>query len=99
MSNKDRTQLPEKVLTGLRKALRKLVESSADNNESLVIADKDGNIKIVPAKELMILYDREIYKRKKELDQALNSYNKISINAFYFLSEDETSSLILYSSY
>ena len=49
--------------------------------------------------ELMILYDREIYKRKKELDQALNSYNKISINAFYFLSEDETSSLILYSSY
>ena len=55
MSNKDRTQLPEKVLTGLRKALRKLVESSADNNESLVIADKDGNIKIVPAKELLPL--------------------------------------------
>jgi hypothetical protein len=55
MSNKDRTQLPEKVLTGLRKALRKLVESSADNNESLVIADKDGNIKTVPAKELLPL--------------------------------------------
>ena len=55
MSNKDRTQLPEKVLTGLRKALRRLVESSADNNESLVIADKDGNIKIVPAKELLPL--------------------------------------------
>jgi len=55
MPNKDRTQLPEKVLTGLRKALRKLVESSADNNESLVIADKDGNIKTVPAKELLPL--------------------------------------------
>ena len=55
MSNKDRTQLPEKVLTGLRKALRKLVESGADNNESLVIADKDGNIKTVPAKELLPL--------------------------------------------
>jgi len=55
MSNKDRTQLPEKVLTGLRKALRKLVESSADNNESLVIADKDCNIKTVPAKELLPL--------------------------------------------
>jgi len=55
MSNKDRTQLPEKVLTGLPKALRKLVESSADNNESLVIADKDGNIKTVPAKELLPL--------------------------------------------
>ena len=55
MSSKDRTQLPEKVLTGLRNALRKLVETSAANNESLVIADKDGNVKIVPAKELLPL--------------------------------------------
>ena len=55
MSSKDRTSLPEKVLTGLRKALRKLVENSAANNESLVIADKDGNIKTVPAKELLPL--------------------------------------------
>ena len=55
MSNKDRTQLPEKVLTGLRKALRKLVENSAANDENLVIADKDGKIKTVPAKELLPL--------------------------------------------
>ena len=55
MASKDRIQLPEKVLTGLRKALRKLVESSAANNESLVIADKEGNIKTVPAKELLPL--------------------------------------------
>jgi hypothetical protein len=57
MINKDKTQLPEKVLAGLRKALRKLVESSAANNESLVIADKDGNIKTVPAKELLPLVE------------------------------------------
>jgi len=55
MSSNDRIQLPEKVLTGLRKALRQLVETSAANNENLVIADKDGNIKTVPAKELLPL--------------------------------------------
>jgi hypothetical protein len=47
------SELSEKVLTGLRKALRRLIENSAANNESLVIADKDGNIKTVPAKELL----------------------------------------------
>jgi hypothetical protein len=51
----DRAELSEKVITGLRKALLKLVENSAANNESLVIADKDGNIKTVPAKELLPL--------------------------------------------
>ncbi len=51
----DIAELSEKVLIGLRKALRKLVESSAANNENLVIGDKDGNIKIVPAKELLPL--------------------------------------------
>ncbi len=51
----DIAELSEKVLIGLRKALRKLVESSAANNENLVIGDKDGNITIVPAKELLPL--------------------------------------------
>lgn len=55
MPSKDRTQLPEKVLAGLRKALRKLVENSAANDDTLVIADKHGNIKTVPAKELLPL--------------------------------------------
>ncbi len=50
-------ELSEKVLTGVRKALRKLVETSAANNESLVIGDKDGNIKIVPAKDLIPLVE------------------------------------------
>lgn len=52
-------ELTEKVLTGLRKALRQLIESSAVNNESLVIADKDGTIKTVPAKELLPLVQND----------------------------------------
>ena len=55
MANEDKIELPEKVLTGLRKAIRKLVESSAANNENLVIGNKEGEIKIVPAKELLPL--------------------------------------------
>jgi hypothetical protein len=45
--------LAEKVLQGMKKALRKLVETSARNNEDLVIGDKDGKIKIIPAKDLL----------------------------------------------
>lgn len=43
----------EKVLAGLRKAIKKLVETSAKNDEELVIGDKDGKIKSVPAKDLL----------------------------------------------
>lgn len=43
----------EKVMIGLKKALRKLAEEAALNNESLVVGDKDGNVKSVPAKELL----------------------------------------------
>jgi ATP-dependent RNA circularization protein (DNA/RNA ligase family) len=46
-------ELGEKVLTGMKRAIRKLVETSAANNRELVIGDKDGNIKSVPAKELL----------------------------------------------
>jgi hypothetical protein len=35
------------------KAFEKLVIASAARDESLVVADKDGNIKHVPAKELL----------------------------------------------
>lgn len=55
MANEDKIELPEKVLIGLRKAIRKLVESSAANNENLVIGNKEGEIKIVPAKDLLPL--------------------------------------------
>jgi len=46
------TAFADKVLYGLRKALRKLVEESAANGESLVIK-RDGEIKDVPAKDLL----------------------------------------------
>lgn len=45
--------LAAKLLKGINKGLRKLVESTAANNENLIIGDKEGNIKSVPAKELL----------------------------------------------
>lgn len=47
------SELSEKVLRGLRKAFRKLVEISAANNEELVVGDKYGNFKSVPPKDLL----------------------------------------------
>ncbi len=49
----DISDLSDKVLKGLRKAFRKLVETSAANNRDLVIGDKHGNFKSVPAKDLL----------------------------------------------
>ena len=49
----DITELSEKVLLGIKKALKKLVETSAVNNEELVIGDKDGKITNIPAKDLL----------------------------------------------
>jgi len=46
-------EFDEKLLEGLRKAIKKLVETSAKNDEDLVIGDKDGKIKSVPAKDLL----------------------------------------------
>lgn len=43
----------DKVMVGLKKALRKLAEEAAINNEDLVIGDKEGNTKSVPAKDLL----------------------------------------------
>jgi hypothetical protein len=54
----DIVELSDRVLRGLRKALKNLVETKAAKNETLVIADKDGNIKIVPAKELLPLIQK-----------------------------------------
>lgn len=43
----------EKIQKGAQKAVRKLVETRAASNKNLVIGDKDGNVKIVPAKDLL----------------------------------------------
>jgi len=55
MENKrtDVNELAEKVLVGMKKAIKKLVETKAKNNQDLVIGDKDGNIRTVPAKDLL----------------------------------------------
>ena len=49
----DINELSEKVLYGMRKAIRKLVETSAANGESLIIGDKNGKIMSIPAKDLL----------------------------------------------
>ena len=51
-------EFSEKILEGVRKAIKKLVETSAKLDEELVIGDKDGNIKSVPAKDLLHLVQK-----------------------------------------
>lgn len=49
----DMNELEAKVLEGMKRANRKLVEAAAANNESLIIGEIDGSFKAVPAKELL----------------------------------------------
>jgi hypothetical protein len=51
-------EFSEKILEGMRIAMKKLVETSAKNDEELVIRDKDGKIKSVPAKDLLHLVQK-----------------------------------------
>ena len=46
-------EFAEKILYGVNKALRKLVETSAANNDNMVVSDGKGNVKTIPAKELL----------------------------------------------
>ncbi|SFD19309.1 hypothetical protein SAMN05518672_101974 [Chitinophaga sp. CF118] len=46
-------ELFERILVGIKKARKKLVETSAANNEELVIKGKDGKPHRVPAKDLL----------------------------------------------
>lgn len=43
----------DKIMAGVTKAVQQLVISSAERNEKLVIADEDGNVLHVPAKDLL----------------------------------------------
>ena len=52
-SKTDIDELTNKIIDGINKGLRKLVETSAANNRSLVIGDDNGGFKTVPAKELL----------------------------------------------
>ncbi|GAC1301060.1 MAG: hypothetical protein NVSMB24_03180 [Mucilaginibacter sp.] len=49
----DMDEFSKKILLGVNKALRKLVETSASDNKNLVISDGKGNVRSVPAKELL----------------------------------------------
>jgi hypothetical protein len=42
----------------MKKGIKKLVETSAKNNEELVIRNKDGEINSVPAKDLLHLVQK-----------------------------------------
>ena len=55
----DLDDFAEKILYGVNKALRKLVETSAANNESLVVGDDNGGFKSVPAKELLKKFPKQ----------------------------------------
>jgi len=50
--NQDST-FADKVMFGLKIALRKMAEEAALHDESLVIGQRDGSFKLVPAKELL----------------------------------------------
>ncbi len=51
--NPENAELRNKILKGVNLAFEKLVISSAQKNEKLVIADNDGNVQFVDAKELL----------------------------------------------
>lgn len=50
---KENRELRDKIMAGIRKAVKKLIETSAANDENLIIEDEDGKIKSVPAKNLL----------------------------------------------
>lgn len=53
------TEFSEKFMLGLNLAIKRLIEKSALNNDTLVISDKLGNVKEVPAKELLKNYENK----------------------------------------
>lgn len=47
------SELSERILNGVKKALRKLIGANAAKGIDMVVGDIDGNFKIVPAKDLL----------------------------------------------
>jgi hypothetical protein len=52
-------EFAKKVLAGVNEALRELVETSAAKGESLVVSDGKGNVRTVPATELLKNFQKE----------------------------------------
>jgi predicted secreted protein len=54
----ENTDFASRILEGIRRANRKMVEAAAVNNESLIVGDDKGGFKAVPAKELLAKLDK-----------------------------------------
>jgi len=57
--NGELDELGERILYGVNKAIRKLVEKTAANDGSLVIGDDKGGFKTVSAKEILKTLPKE----------------------------------------
>jgi len=53
-STKNIADLSDKVLKGVQEAVINLIKANALKGENMVIGEKDGSFKIVPAKDLLI---------------------------------------------
>jgi hypothetical protein len=55
MNNKEKELivLSDRVMPGMKKVMRKLVETNAAQNKNLVVGDQEGNPISVPAKDLL----------------------------------------------
>lgn len=45
--------LSDKILKGVQKAVNDLIQANAAKGENMVIGEKDGSFKIIPAKDLL----------------------------------------------
>lgn len=55
MANKElKGDISDKIRKGFDKARLKFLEEEAENNGVIIISDKNGNIKEVPAKDLLL---------------------------------------------
>ncbi|SDD81231.1 hypothetical protein SAMN04487996_102247 [Dyadobacter soli] len=53
------SQILDKIVAGVNKAVKKMVEESALRDESVVIGEKNGQARRVPAKELLKSLDSD----------------------------------------
>lgn len=57
--NQPVSEFSTKVLAGIKVYMRKLLETNAALNQTMIIGDGKGNVLEVPAKELLAKYERE----------------------------------------
>lgn len=57
--NQPMSEFSRKVIAGINVYMRKLIETNAALNQTMIIGDAAGNVYEVPAKELLAAYERE----------------------------------------